>query len=209
MTDPVPIVVVVDDDPSVRKALSRLLKAARFRVEAFATAEEFLARSLPDGPACVILDVQMPGLDGMELQRTLTERNSILPIVFITGHGDIPMTVQAMKGGAVDFLPKPFNDRDLLAAVRQAIARHAFARRAGAEAAAIRARTETLSPREREVMALVVSGLPNKQVGRQLAVTEKTIKVHRGRVMRKMQAHSLAELVRMAATVEGKIPPGA
>src|SRR6266542_2348379 len=168
MTTPSPIVFVIDDDPSVRKALSRLLKSVGFPVEAFATSEEFLAQSLPDVPACVILDVRMPGLSGLDLQRTLAERNVSLPIVFLTGHGDIPMTVRAMKAGAVDFLPKPFNDQDLLAAVRQAVARHAQTRQAEAELAAIRQRAALPSPREREVMALIVRGMLNKQAGHQL-----------------------------------------
>lgn len=204
MTDPAPIVFVIDDDPSVRRALGRLLRSAGWCVEVFASADEFLKHSLPDVPACIILDVQMPGLNGMGLQRTLAKKNSSLPIVFISGHGDIPTTVRAMKAGASDFLPKPFNDRDLLKAVRQAIARHAQARRAGAELAKLRQRAESLSPREREVMALVVSGMLNKHAGHQLGVTEKTIKAHRAQVMHKMLARSLAELVRMAEKIGGK-----
>jgi len=206
MTDLVPIVFVIDDDPSVRKALGRLLKSLRFRVEMFTSAEEFLQQPLPDVPACVILDVHMPGLSGLDLQRTLADSSGGLPIVFITGHGDIPMTVRAMKAGAVDFLAKPFNDLDLLAAVRQAIARHAQARQARAELAEIQERAESLSPREREVMAHVVSGMLNKQTGHQLGVTEKTIKVHRAHVMRKMRADSLAELVRMAERIGVQSP---
>jgi FixJ family two-component response regulator len=198
MNDAGPLVLVVDDDPSVRKALCRLLKAAGMQVQGFASAEEFLEQPLPDGPACIVLDLQMPGSSGLDLQRTLVEKNASVPIVFLTGHGDIPITVQAMRGGAVDFLPKPVNDRDLLAAVGQALARHAETRRAGAEAADIRQRAESLSPREHEVMELVVRGLANKQVGRQLGVTEKTVKVHRAQVMRKMGAASLPDLVRMA-----------
>jgi len=200
MTDPAPIAFAIDDDLSVRKALRRLLTAAGFRARAFASAEEFLAQPLPDdAPACIILDVSMPGLSGLDLQRTLAERNVSVPIVFITGHGDIPMTVRALKAGAVDFLPKPFDNRDLLAAVHQAIARDAQARQTGAEVGALRQRQVSLTPREREVMALVVSGLLNKQVGQQLGVTEKTVKVHRAQVMAKMKADSLAALVRMAA----------
>jgi FixJ family two-component response regulator len=207
MTDSDAIVFVIDDDPSVRKALGRLLRAAGFRAEAFATADEFLRRPPPEAPACVILDVQLPGLSGLDLQRALAERDADLPVVFITGHGDIPMTVRAMKAGAADFLPKPFDDEALLAVVRQAVARHALARQAGAEVADLRRRAATLSPREREVLALVVSGLLNKQVGHRLAVTEKTVKAHRAQVMRKMQASSLAELVRMAARIGLPLPP--
>jgi FixJ family two-component response regulator len=201
MSDPAPIVFAIDDDPSVRKALVRLLKSAGFRVEAFASAEEFLQQPLPDAPSCVVLDLCMPGLCGLEAQRALAERDAAPPVVFVTGHGDIPTTVEAMKAGAVDFLPKPFTGEALLAAVRQALARHALARRAGEEAAVVRRRADSLTPRERQVMALVVAGMPNKQVGFRLAVGEKTIKVHRARVMRKMRAGSLAELVRMAEKI--------
>jgi FixJ family two-component response regulator len=201
MTDAAPIVYVIDDDPSVRKALGRLVKTAGLRVEVCASAEEFLEHSLPEGPACVILDVHMPGLNGLDLQHALAARDASLPIVFITGDGDIPMTVRAMKAGAEDFLLKPFNDHELLAAVRHALARSAQTRQAQAGLAEIRARANALSPREREVMALVVEGMLNKQVGHQLGVTEKTIKAHRAQVMRKMQADSLAQLVRMAGRI--------
>jgi FixJ family two-component response regulator len=201
MTDPSSVVLVIDDDPSVRKALGRLLRSAGLRVELFESAEEFLAYPLPDVPACAVLDVRMPGLDGLELQRRLADSDAGLPIVFITGHGDIPMTVRAMKAGAVDFLSKPFDDQALLSAVRQAIAVHEQARRERAELAEIRRRAESLSPREREVMELVVSGLLNKQVGHRLGVTEKTVKAHRAQVMRKMGVHSLAELVRLAGRI--------
>ena len=206
MRDSDAVVFVVDDDPSVRKALGRLLRAAGFRAEAFATADEFLRRPAPEAPACVILDVQLPGPSGLDLQRALAERDADLPVVFITGHGDIPMSVRAMKAGAADFLPKPVDEEQLLAAVREAVARHALARRAGAEVDDLRRRAAILSPREREVLALVVSGLLNKQVGYRLAVTEKTVKAHRAQVMRKMRAASLAELVGMAARI-GLTPP--
>ncbi len=208
MTEPAPIVFVIDDDPSVRKALGRLLKLAGFRVEAFSGADEFLEQTQLDcgQPACVILDVCMPGPSGLDLQFALTKRKTRLPIVFITGHGDIPMSVRAMKAGAVDFLSKPFNNQDLLAVVRQAIAKHALARRTEGELSEIRRRAESLSPREQEVMAFVVSGIPNKQTGRQLGVTEKTVKVHRGQVMRKMRADSLADLIHLAERIGVKSP---
>jgi FixJ family two-component response regulator len=195
------VVFVIDDDPSVRKALARLFKYEGFRVETFATAEEFLRHPLLDSPACLILDVRMPGLNGLELQTRLTKANAHLPIVFITGHGDIPMTVRAMKAGAVDFLPKPFDGRQLVEIVRKAIARHVQTRRADADLADVRRRLESLSPRERQVMDLVVRGLVNKRTAHKLGVTEKTVKVHRARVMRKMRARSLAELVRLSQKV--------
>jgi FixJ family two-component response regulator len=201
MTRPVPMVFVVDDDASVRKALARLLKSAGFRTQLFASAEEFLKQPLPNAPACALLDVSMPGLSGLDLQHALAERDVRLPVIFITGHGDIPMSVHAMKAGAADFLTKPFNATDLLAAVHQAVARHGEALRAQAAETAVQQRAETLSQREREVMELVVCGLLNKQSGHKLGVSEKTIKAHRAQVMRKMQANSLPELVRMAEKI--------
>jgi FixJ family two-component response regulator len=195
------MVLVIDDEPSIRKALGRLLKAAGLRAELFASAEDFLGQPLPDGAACLILDVCMPGLNGLELQHTLAEKRVNLPIIFITGQGDIPMSVHAMKAGAVDFLPKPFQVPALLAAVRQALARHAQARQEDTQRTELARRAEALSTREREVMDLVVSGLLNKQIGHRLGVTEKTIKAHRAQVMRKMEADSLPQLVRMAATI--------
>ena len=206
MTEASPIVFVVDDDPAVRVALGRFLKSAGFRVEAFASAEEFLQQPVPDAPACVVLDVCIPGLDGLDAQHALAERNASPPIVFITGYGDIPLSVRAMKAGAVDFLPKPFKNQDLLAAVRSALARHTLARQEATERSAIAGRVESLSPREREVMAFVVSGMLNKQIGHRLGVGEKTIKAHRARVMEKMQADSLADLVRMAEKVGVRAP---
>jgi FixJ family two-component response regulator len=201
-------VFVVDDDPSVRRALGRLLKSHGFGVELFATAQEFLERAEPHGPACAadglacaVLDVQMPGVGGLDVQQALAVRNPCLPVIFITAHGDIPMTLRAMKAGAVDFLPKPFRDDDLLAAVREAVARHVQARQTAAARAALRQRADALSPRERQVMALVVSGMLNKEAGQRLGVCEKTVKAHRARVMRKMQAASLAELVRMTEKI--------
>jgi len=193
-----PSVFVVDDDAGLRKAVSRLLKSAGFRVEVLATAEDFLRRPIPPPPSCILLDLCMPGLNGLELQRTLAERHSSVPIIFISGHGDIPTSVRAMKAGAMDFLPKPFDDEDLLAAIRQALGRHTASCQQQTEVEELRQRARTLSPREREVMALVVAGLLNKQAARQLGVSEKTIKVHRAQVMRKMRAESLADLVRMA-----------
>ncbi len=201
MIDTSAIVFVVDDDPSVRGAIGRLLKSVGLRVEAFASAEEFLQHPLPDAPSCVILDLCTPGLGGLDAQHALAERSTSPPVVFITGHGDIPLSVRAMKAGAVDFLAKPFATQDLLAAVRSALSQHEQSRQAARELSDIRRRVETLSPREREVMAFVVSGMLNKQIGHRLGVCEKTIKAHRARVMEKMQADSLADLVRMAEKV--------
>jgi FixJ family two-component response regulator len=190
--------LVIDDVLSVRRGLGGLLNAAGWRVEVFASAEEFLEQFRRDVPACLVLDVGLPGLDGLHLQVALAELSACLPIVFISGHGDIPMTVRAMKAGAVDFLAKPFSDRDLLKAVQQAITQEARTRQRNAQLAETRQRAESLSPRELEVMGLVVSGMLNKQIGHQLGVCEKTVKVHRAQVMRKMQADSLPALVRMA-----------
>jgi FixJ family two-component response regulator len=191
-------VFVTDDDPGVRKALGRLLRSAGFAAKAFASGEDFLREPLPDAPACAVLDVHLPGLDGLDLQRALADKDATLPVVFITGYGDIPTTVRAMRAGAVDFLPKPFDARDLLAAVRLALARHTEARQAGAGLLDLRQRYESLSPREREVFVLVVGGLLNKQAGLRLHITERTIKEHRAQIMHKMRADSLADLVRMA-----------
>jgi FixJ family two-component response regulator len=202
MSETAPCVFVVDDDSSLRRALGRLLTAEGLHVETLASAEEFLNRPAPVGPACVVLDVSMPGLSGIDLQIALAARNSTLPIVFLSGHGDIPTTVRAMKAGAVDFLTKPVDADLLLAAVRQALERHAKARSQESELSELRQRTALLSPREREVMALVVSGQANKQVGFQLGVTEKTIKAHRAQVMSKMQANSLADLVHIAQKLD-------
>jgi FixJ family two-component response regulator len=197
-SSPPPTVFVVDDDPSVRKSLARLLRSAGFAVETWASAREFLESNRLPGPGCLVLDVQMPGLNGLELQEKLEGTDRNLPIVFITGHGDIPTSVKAMKAGAVDFLPKPFQDEDLLRAIRKAIARDTQQRIARAEFEAISARHATLTPREREVMALVVTGRLNKQIAAELGTSEKTIKVHRHRVMEKMQVDSVADLVRAA-----------
>jgi FixJ family two-component response regulator len=207
MTDSLPTVFVVDDDASVRKGLVRLLKSAGYRPEGFASAEEFLDRwERNPTPGCVLLDIQLPGLDGMELQQRLQASAHGIPIVFISGHGDIPMSVKAMKAGAVDFLSKPFRDDDLLGAVQQAI-RHDIRQRAlRAERDAAEKRYETLTAREREVMALVVRGRLNKQIAYELGASEKTIKIHRGRVMEKMKVQSVADLVRAAEKIG--VPPG-
>jgi FixJ family two-component response regulator len=191
-----PIVFAVDDDASMREALSRLFRSIGMRARIFASAEEFLAFERPDAPACLVLDVRLPGLSGLELQRELVDAG--IPIIFITGHGDIPMSVDAMKAGAVEFLTKPFRDQVLLDAIQQAIRRERAGRKQRAQLAKQRARYESLTQREREVLCLVVTGLLNKQIAAKLGTTEFTIKVHRRAVMQKMEADSLADLVRMA-----------
>ena len=195
---PDPIVFVVDDDASLREALGRLFRSVGLRVETFASATELLQSKLPDTASCLVLDIRLPGVSGLDFQAELAKAGIHIPIIFITGHGDIPMTVKAMKAGAVDFLTKPFRDQDLLDAVAMAIERDRKRREDERAVADLRAHFETLSPREREVMGLVTAGLMNKQIAAEIGLSEITVKIHRGHTMKKMGAKSLADLVRMA-----------
>ena len=198
MSEAEPTIFVIDDDPSVRQSLESLIKSVGWRGRTYGSAQEFLGSGHLDAPGCIVLDVRLPGLSGLDLQQALLRAKSHLPVIFITGHGDIPMSVQAMKAGAVEFLPKPFREQDLLDALKLALDRDRTTRQQRAELAALRTRYDSVTPREQQVMGLLVTGLLNKEIAATLGVSEVTIKVHRSQIMQKMQADSLANLVRMA-----------
>ena len=202
-----PVVFVVDDDPSVRSSLKFLMSSVGLQVESFDSADALLQRKLPDAPSCLVLDVRLRGLSGLDFQRELAARNCHMPIIFITGHGDIPMSVRAMKAGAVEFLTKPFRDQDLLDAVRIALEKDRERRERKKEVSDLEERYNSLTPREQEVISMVVSGMLNKQIADQLATAENTVKVHRSRAMEKMQAQSVAELVKMIDKLESSVEP--
>jgi FixJ family two-component response regulator len=201
MSEAAAVVFVVDDDPSVRRAIKRLVESVGLRVELFGSAQEFLRSERPDLPNCLVLDIRLPGMSGLDFQRELAEAGIHIPIIFITAHGDIPMTVRAMKAGAVEFLTKPFRDQDLLDAIQQGLERDLTRRAQEAEVATLRERFKSLTPGERKVLPLVVSGRPNKQIAAEIGTTEATVKVHRSQLMRKMAADSLPELVRMSEKI--------
>jgi RNA polymerase sigma factor (sigma-70 family) len=206
LMDSPPVVFVIDDDPSVRRAIGRLIGTVALDVELFASSEEFLTAKRRDAVSCLVLDVRLPDRSGLDLQRNLAAAQILIPIIFITSHGDIRMSVQAMKAGAVEFLPKPFRDQDLLDAIQLALERDRGRRQQDAKLAALRERFELLSPREREVIAMVVSGMLNKQIAVQIGTAENTVKVHRSRAMEKMQANSLADLIKMVERLQ--VPRG-
>jgi len=197
MTRPVPTIFIVDDTSSVRKGLERLIRSAGFNAETFASGEEFLRRKRHEDPSCLVLDVRLPGLSGMDLQKRLVQENTYMPIIFITGHGNIPMSVKAMKNGAVDFLPKPFDGKELLSAIDRAIDKAIRIRQDAAEKAKVQSMVDTLTPREYDILRWVITGMLNKQIAFKLKVTERTVKAHRGSVMQKMQVVSVADLVRI------------
>ena len=202
-----PVVFVVDDDPSIRSSLKFLMSSVGLQVEGFDSADALLKRNLPDAPSCLVLDVRLRGLSGLDFQRQLAARNCHIPIIFITGHGDIPMSVRAMKAGAVEFLTKPFRDQDLLDAVRIALEKDRERRERKKELSDLKERYNSLTPREQEVISMVVSGMLNKQIADQLATAENTVKVHRSRAMEKMHAQSVAELVKMLGKLESSVEP--
>jgi RNA polymerase sigma factor (sigma-70 family) len=203
MTERQPIVFIVDDDASVREALKSLIRSVGLHVELFGSATEFLETQRPDAPSCLVLDVRLPGISGLDLQHRLADANVHIPIIIITGHGDIPMSVRAMKAGAIEFLTKPFRDQDLLDAIQIALERNRTRRQREAEMAVLRERFESLGPRERDVVTKVVSGMLNKQIADEIGIAENTVKVHRSRAMEKMQAQSLADLVKMVERLGG------
>ncbi len=204
MSEPESMVFVVDDDPSIRRAIERLIRSVGLHVELFASPQEFLAKELPDVPSCIVLDIRLPGISGLEFQRQLAKSDIQTPIIFITAHGDIPMTVRAMKAGAVEFLTKPFRDQDLLDAIHLALQRDRSRRQQETDLAELRERYESLSPREREVVSMVVTGMLNKQIAAHIGTAENTVKVHRSRAMEKMRASSLADLVKMMERLQGR-----